>query len=714
MDRTSLDEPLQLRVEGLDCPAEVELLQRAVGPLVEDSEQLSFDLLQGRMTIAAPRAQYRANDFIQAIERAGLRATRWTSTAQRQSQADSHSRALFWTTVISGAALLVGLLADRLQQDAAARLAFAVSILCGSLPIWPRAWQALRLGRPDMHLLMAIAVLGAIALGEWNEAAAVAFLFAVSLRLESWSVGRARQAIARLMDLKPATARWQVDGQEFVGPAEDVPLEARVVVRAGERIPVDGQVIEGESAVDQSPITGESQPVEKSNGASVYAGTINGAGSLLLRCTHRAEDSQLARIVQYVQAAHTRRAPSQRWVDRFAAVYTPLVLLFAASIWLIPPLLMGQSWSQWTYNGLVLLVIACPCALVISTPVSVVAAIAHAARQGVLIKGGLFVELPAHLQAIAFDKTGTLTRGQLALQDVRVRSSTTREAALRQACQLEYGQHHPIARAIMAAGHAAGIVVPHEGSDTLPAGRLLPGRGTSTRIGDHDHWIGSPREARQRGAVDDWVTEQLKDLSAKGQTAVVLGRGDHTEAVLGLVDEPRANAAHMIRELRQLGVRTIVMLTGDVSSTAQRIAEPLGLDDVAAELLPADKVDKVRSLVHQHQQVAMIGDGVNDAPALAAATMGIAMGAMGSDVALESADVALMTDDLEKIPWLIRHARRTLRIIRQNVYFSVAIKLLFIALTLVGCASLWLAILADTGAALLVTANALTLLRAAR
>jgi Cd2+/Zn2+-exporting ATPase len=389
----------------------------------------------------------------------------------------------------------------------------------------------------------------------------------------------------------------------------------------------------------------------------------------------------------------------------------PLVLLTALLCWLVPPLLFRQPWSDWTYSALVLLVIACPCALVISTPVSIVAAVANAARRGVLIKGGRFVELPAHLTAIAFDKTGTLTHGQLTVTGVHPKTADGAGELMEQAVQLEHGQNHPIARAILHHGRHLGIQDLPSGAAPRLDGRTLPGRGTIARRGDREHWIGSPREARQRVGADPWLESQLAAIDADGCTAVVVGQADQVMGVISLSDTLRADAPAVLHELHSLGVRELWMLTGDQASAANSIARPLPLDRVSAELMPIDKVHAVEQLCGQHAIVAMVGDGVNDAPALTAATIGIAMGAIGSDLALETADIALMTDDLSRLPWLVRHARRTLRIIRQNVFFSLAVKLLFIGLTLAGHASLWLAILADTGAALLVTANALRLLR---
>ncbi|WP_425399226.1 heavy metal translocating P-type ATPase [Aeoliella sp.] len=584
---------------------------------------------------------------------------------------------------------------------------YLIGIVAGLVLVAPKAWRSLIALRPDMNLLMTVAVTGAVLIGEWFEGAAVAFLFAVSLLLESWSVGRARRAIASLMDLTPPTAhlRDETGAVSDVTPA-DVPVGSTVIVRPGEKIPLDGRVLSGISGVNQAPITGESVPVEKEIGDEVFAGTINGDGLLEIETTKAADDTTLARIIKMVGDASSKRAPSEKWVEKFAAIYTPIVMIVALLMLVIPPLVFSAEWSVWLYRSLVLLVIACPCALVISTPVSVVASLAAAARNGVLIKGGVFVEVPAHLKAIAMDKTGTLTQGAPAVVDVVPMNGHDEAELLMRAGALELNSNHPLARAIVEETKRRNLEV-----DPADEFETIQGKGASGVINGKRFWLGSHRYLEQRGQETPEVHKQLESMQEAGRTVVVVGNDEHVCGFITLADAIREEARDAIRQLHEAGVEQLVMLTGDNEGTAKAIAKEAGIDEVHAELLPEDKVVAVERLVNQYQHVAMIGDGVNDAPALARASLGLAMGAAGSDAAIETADIALMSDDLSKLPWLIHHSRRTLRVIRQNIIFSLAIKVLFVVLTFAGFASLWAAIAADMGASLLVIANGLRLLK---
>jgi Cd2+/Zn2+-exporting ATPase len=562
-----------------------------------------------------------------------------------------------------------------------------------------------------MHLLMAIAVAGAIGLGNLLEAAMVTVLFALAQVLESWSVGRARHAINALMDLSPSVARyWCPHDQQF---EEKPPAEVRpgstIAVYPGERIPLDGIVTKGESSVDQSPITGESRAVSKSPGDEVYAGSINNEAAIELKTTRPAEDSSIARIIRMVEEAQSRRAPSEQWVDAFARYYTPLMMLLALMVAGIPPLMTTMAWNESVYLALVLLLIACPCALVISTPVSIVAGLAAAARSGILIKGGVFLELPARLSAIAFDKTGTLTEGRPRLQHVMPLCGQTSSELLRIAAAIESHSQHPIARAVIRHAEDVDLDYPRARSH-----RILPGKGAEANIDGLDYWIGNHRLLLERCDAAEELQSQVLALEDGGHSVVVLGTAQQALGILSVADVAREGAAETVGELRRLGIRHQEMLTGDNDGTARELAAHCRLDAYRAELLPEDKVAAVGGLVRDFGAVAMVGDGVNDAPALAAATMGIAMGAAGSDAALETADVALMGDDLRSLPWLVRHSRQTLRIIQQNIVLALGLKVLVLLLAVLGWATLWLAILADMGASLLVIGNALRLLRAGR
>tara|TARA_R110002072_G_scaffold298112_1_gene471724 strand:+ start:42349 stop:44487 length:2139 start_codon:yes stop_codon:yes gene_type:complete len=705
---------MELKILGMDCAEEVALIKRELVPLLGGDERLGFDLLNGRLTVDLDGVDVTAADVLAAIERTGLKAETWENSQQSSDRRPfwaSHQRAIM--TAISGAfggiGLVIHLLSGGFDEAVAtpAIVCYLIGILAGLYLVLPKAWRALVTLRPDMNLLMSVAVIGAIAIGEWFEGAAVAFLFSLSLLLESWSIGRARRAIASLMDLTPPVAHLRGDSGEVrdVVPAE-VPVGSTLMIRPGEKIPLDGEVIVGNSDVNQAPITGESVPVEKLVGSKLFAGTINGDGLLEMRSTKAAEDTTLARIIQMVGDAGSKRAPSEKWVEKFAAVYTPVVMAVALSMLLIPTLLLGQPWSVWIYRSLVLLVIACPCALVISTPVSVVASLAAAARNGVLVKGGVFIELPGKLVAIAMDKTGTLTKGAPEVIDVVPMNGHDEEELLTRAGALELNSNHPLARAIVDETKKRGMTMPPAESF-----ETIQGKGATGVIDGKTYWLGSHRYLEQRGQETLEVRQQLEAMQEAGQTVVVIGNDEHVCGFITLADAIRDETREAIKTLHQVGIKRIVMLTGDNEGTAKAIGKESGIDEVHAELLPEDKVAEVEELVSRYEHVAMIGDGVNDAPALARASLGLAMGAAGSDAAIETADIALMSDDLSKLPWLIGHSRRTLSIIRQNIWFSLAIKALFVVLTLMGMASLWAAIAADMGASLLVIANGLRLLR---
>ena len=721
MSRTSTR---QFKIRGMDCAEEVAILKREVGPLVGGEERLSFDILKARMTVEAPEVS--EGEILRVVERTGMRAQVWEEGSEQvEKEGVSERRRRIVLTASSGLALLAGFIAHAWMAGSlmaalglegaglaapvplAARALYVIAILAGIWTALPKAWFALKRLRPDMNLLMTIAVLGAVGIGEWFEGATVAFLFALSLALESWSVGRARRAVAALLDLAPEMARvLRPDGREEEIPAGEVAPGARFVVKPGERIPLDGRVAAGASEINQAPITGESMPVPKTAGAEVFAGTINGDGALEVDATKRAEDSTLAHIIRMVEEAQSRRAPSEQWVEKFARAYTPAVLAIAAAVLLIPPLAFGGEWGEWLYRALVLLVIACPCALVISTPVSIVAALTAAAHHGVLVKGGLFIELPARLRAVALDKTGTLTWGRPAVVEVFPLAGHDERELLERAGALEARSEHPLARAILAYAKDRGIAVqPAEDF------KILQGKGATGRFGEREYWLGSHRYLEERGQETPEIHERLEGMSQAGRTAVVVGTGDHVCGLIAVADAVRTESRGAVQALREAGIETVVMLTGDNRGTAEAIGRETGIDEVRAELLPAEKVAAIEQLMARYGQVAMIGDGVNDAPAMAQATLSVAMGAAGSDAAIETADVALMSDDLSKLPWLIHHSRRTLGVIRQNIVFSLLVKAVFVVLTFTGHASLWAAIAADMGASLLVIANGLRLLQ---
>lgn len=708
------------RVHGLDCAEEVAVLKREVGPVVGGEDKLGFDVLNGRMTVAADAP---ADAVVAAVARTGMRAEPWRDA---KAAADG-----FWErnrrtvlTVVSGGLLLLGVAAHAALAGfraafldetggwppAVAVVLYALSVLAGVWTVLPKAWIAAKHLRPDMNLLMVVAVCGAVGIGQWVEAATVACLFSLSLALEAWSVGRARRAVAALMDLTPPAARLlHPDGREEEVPPDRVPVGARFRVRPGDRLPLDGRVVEGTGGVDQSPITGESVPVAKGPGDDVFAGTINGDGALVVESTKPASDTTLARIARMVGEAQSRRSPSEQWVEAFARYYTPAVMAAALLVLVVPPLTFGGAWAVWLYRALVLLVIACPCALVISTPVTIVAALASAARNGVLIKGGVYVEAPARLKAVALDKTGTLTQGKPEVAEVVPLNGHTENELLERAAALEAQSTHPLAHAIVAHARERGVSVP-----PVEGFRIIPGKGATGRVGGTDYWVGSHRHLEERGQETPEVHDRLETLARAGRTVVVVGNDRHVCGFIALADRVRPEARRAVADLRAAGIEHVVMLTGDNRGTAEAVARDAGVDEVHAELLPADKVAKVEELVAKYGAVAMVGDGVNDAPAMGRATVGIAMGAVGTDAAIETADIALMSDDLTKLPWLVGHSRRALAVIRQNIAFALGVKAVFVVLTFAGYSSMWGAIAADTGASLLVVFNGLRLLRAGR
>lgn len=586
----------------------------------------------------------------------------------------------------------------------------AAAVLLGGLPTLRKGLIALKTFTLNINFLMTIAVVGAFAVGEYSEAAMVVFLFAVAELIEKYSLERARNAVRALMEMAPETAFVkQPDSAWNEVPAGEVPAGAVVRVRPGERLPLDGLVVGGASAVNQAPITGESVPVDKAVGDQVFAGTINESGVLEFKVTGGKDQTTLARIIRTVQEAQAARAPTQRFVDRFARVYTPTVVVLAILVALIPPLLFHQPWTRWVYDALVLLVIACPCALVISTPVTVVSGLASAARRGILVKGGIYLEEGHRLRVIAVDKTGTITEGKPRVQDVRTLGALAPDVILRVAASIDAGSDHPVARAVTAAWtqekvEAVGPLFP------VRQFTSVTGKGVTGVIDGTPYFFGDHRYAHERGVCTPEVEAVLGELEAQGHTAIVLTDNGSALGVIAVADTLRESSIEAVRRLHALGLRT-VMLSGDNQRTAEAIAKVVGIDDARGELLPEEKVTAVRQLTAEWGHVGMVGDGMNDAPALAEASIGFAMGAAGTDTALEVADVALMQDDLRGVPAFFRLSRRTARVLGQNIAVALEIKAVFFILAVAGVATLWMAVVADMGASLLVVGNGLRLLR---
>ena len=699
-----------LFVGGMDCGEEVVAIQRALKRLAGVG-RMDVNLITSRVTVAHD-ASVTPDILITVIAKVGLKAR--VSDGDAGMEQHSASRKHVFTVCVSGVLTGLGLVLE--WSDVLTvpfePFVFGAAIVSGGWFIFPKALAATRQYAPDMNLLMLIAVTGAAFIGQWSEGAAVAFMFGLSELLEVFSITRARKAVASLLALAPLTALLK-RGERFEEvPVEQVRAGDVVGVKSGQRVPLDGEVSSGLSAVNQAPITGESLPVEKKTGDTVFAGTINGEGSLEVRVVKTAGDTMLSRIVKLVSEAQAHKAPSQRFVDVFAKYYTPAVMLLALLVFLLPPLLAGSAWGVWFYRALVMLVVACPCALVISTPVSIVSGLTAMSRRGVLIKGGAHLEAVGMLRALAVDKTGTITEGRPRVLAVKPWNSGTENEILRIAAAIDSHSEHPLARAIVAHGEEMGVAF--QRADSYSA---RTGRGAEGSLEGHAYFVGNHRFTHELGVCSPEIESALAEIEAQGQSVVVVGHKPHDGCageiigILAVGDAIRHNAAEAIRAIHAAGVEKIIMLSGDNQRTADAIAKQAGIYEAYGDLLPEDKIVRIRELLVSHHSVGMIGDGVNDAPAMAAATVGIAMGKAGTDTAIETADMALMQDDLGKVADAIRLGRRVVRIIQFNIAFALLIKAVFLVLALIGHTSLWLAIASDTGATLLVILNALRLLR---
>ncbi|MBE2318607.1 cation-translocating P-type ATPase [Solirubrobacter sp. CPCC 204708] len=686
----------RFRVEGMDCGACAKTVEQAVAALDGVSAaQVSFG--NGSLAVAgdAPDAAITG-----AVARAGYRA----HPAARAVQADGgpfwrrDARALSTTAALT--LLVVAVIASLLSAPrAVAEPLYLGSMAVGGWPIARAAALALRRRRLDMNVLMALAALGAVGIGEYAEGAWVLVLFAVGTGLEAMVLDRSRRTVASLLDLAPARARVVAGGEERLVDVGTVDVGAEIRIRPGERIPLDAEVVSGASSVDQALLTGESVPVDKVPGDELFAGTLNTTGVLVARTLRPAAASTLSRVASLVEAAQGSRAPAERFIDRFAGVYTPIVFVAALALATVPVAFGGDA-GTWVYRALALLIVACPCSLVISVPVAVVSAVGGAARRGILIKSGQALEDLGRVRVVALDKTGTLTLGLPQLQRV---VADDEWAALALVAAVEAGSEHPFAAALRRAARERGVRVP-----SAEAFEALPGRGARAVVSGRELWAGGPRLMQERLGSPP---PELAALHEAGQTVIGLGEGDRLLALFALADQPRAQAAGLADRLRAAGVQRVVMLTGDSEPVARAVSATAGIAEIRAGLLPAEKLDHVVALERETGAVAMVGDGVNDAPALAAARVGIAMGAAGSDVAIQSADVALMSDRLDGLPEALRQARRALAIMRANVVASLAIKAVFVLLAPFGAVTLVVAVAADMGMSLLVTFNAMRLLR---
>jgi Cd2+/Zn2+-exporting ATPase len=588
-----------------------------------------------------------------------------------------------------------------------ATVLFAISMLIGGAGLFIHGIKNIISLDFDIKALMTIAIIGAAAIGEWSEGATVVILFAVSETLETYSMDKARQSIRTLMDLAPTQATIRRNDTEMTLPVDEIQIGDILLVKPGQKIAMDGMVVKGSSAVNQAAITGESIPVAKTAGDEVFAGTLNEEGYLEIRVTKHAGDNTISKIIYLVEEAQAERASSQAFIDQFAKIYTPSILLLAILVALVPPLLFHGAWPVWIYRGLALLVVGCPCALVISTPVAIVTAIGNAARNGVLIKGGIYLEEAGSLTAVAFDKTGTLTKGSPVVTDFF--SFTGQEQAhLQIAASIERNSQHPLATAVLAKAEEESVSVRE-----VKNFKSLTGKGVQASLNGTLYYVGSPdwfAEILPNGIPSD-IRDKVKSYRCQGKTVVLLGDEKEVLALAAIADEIRDHSKEAVERLHKLGIKRTVMLTGDNWATADAIGKRLGIKEIEAGLMPDEKLQQIKEVRNGGNRVAMVGDGVNDAPALAAATVGIAMGGAGTDTALETADIILMGDDLRKLPFTIRLSRKTLSIIKQNITVSFAIKLLALLLIIPGWLTLGLAVFADLGSTLIVTLNALRLLK---
>ncbi|WP_410507830.1 heavy metal translocating P-type ATPase [Methanosarcina hadiensis] len=692
-------------IMGLDCVDCAAKLEKRISkvPGVE-SAQINFGTSKITVTHSGPAAE-----ILSTIEKMGYSGKVDTDFQIKNEPASNwKSNQYIKPTVVSFIMLVFGFIAGRLEApELMVNVIFLIGILLGGfLPARNGISVLVNAREFDMNLLMTIAVIGASALGTFEEAATVVFLFSFGNALQSYTLDKTRNSIRALMDLTPNVALVRRGTSEIKLPVEQLAIGDVIIVRPGERIAMDGKVSAGYSTVNEAPITGESIPVEKQPGDEIYAGTVNERGSLEIKVTKLARDNTMSRIIHMVEEAQGKRAQSQQFVDKFAKYYTPFVIVLSAMVATIPPLFFGQPFEKWFYEAMAMLLVACPCALVISTPVSIVAAIGNAAKNGVLIKGGMYLEEAGALSVIAFDKTGTLTEGKPQVTDIIPTDGIPDKEFLSIASAIESRSEHPLAEAILKAAEEHGAEV-----SVISAFEAIPGKGARAVIQGKTYQIGNSRLFAERTMDLKHVEDEISRLQNEGKTVMMLGDDSRILGLIAVADVLRENSGQAVRKLKKAGIKKVIMLTGDNESTARAIAAKSGVDDFRADLLPEDKLDTIKGLLAEHGKVAMVGDGVNDAPAMAMSTVGIAMGAIGTDTALETADIALMADDLTKLTDTIKLSRKTLGIIKQNIAFALIIKGLILLLVIPGWLTMWLAVIGDMGSSLLVTLNAMRLLR---
>ncbi|MFS0749391.1 heavy metal translocating P-type ATPase [Oceanobacillus sp. 1P07AA] len=691
------------RIQGLSCT-------NCAAKFEKNIKQLP-GVNNAQVNFGASKVYVEGNTTIQDLEKAGsFENLKITNERDRNSE----KQISFWKQkdnirlYIAAFIIVISLIVSYSlnEQSIIPTIGFGAAILIGGYSLFLKGLKNLIQFHFDMNTLMTIAVIGAALIGEWLEGAAVVILFAISEALERFSMDKARQSIQSLMDIAPNEALIRRGNIEQTINVNDIQLNDIMIVKPGQKIAMDGIVIKGSSSVNQSAITGESIPVTRMTDDEVFAGTFNEDGLLEIRVTKKVEDTTISKIIHLVEEAQAERAPSQAFVDKFAKYYTPVIMLIALMVAIVPSAITGD-WSTWVYQGLAILVVGCPCALVISTPVAIVTAIGNAAKHGVLIKGGVYLEEAGSLQSIAFDKTGTLTEGVPHVTDI-VSYQGEESSNLSLIAAIENGSQHPLAAAIIRKANENNIAFNHVEMENF---KSITGKGVQATIDNKDYFVGSPDFFQElHTCFTPTIVKQIEDLQLEGKTVIILGTHQDILSLYAIADKVREASKNVVTKLNKLGMKT-VMLTGDNYNTAFAIGNQVGVINVKSNLLPEDKLKYIKELSTNHQKTAMVGDGINDSPALAASTVGIAMGGAGTDTALETADIVLMSDDLNKLPYTMNLSRKTLRIIKENIIFSLGIKLAALLLVIPGWLTLWLAIFADIGATLIVTLNSLRLLR---
>ncbi|CQR48459.1 putative cadmium-transporting ATPase [Paraliobacillus sp. PM-2] len=693
---------MEYLVHGMDCSNCAKSIENHLNTL-PTIHSVTVNFSTGKMKVEHENS---VDDIISEVAKLGYKASLVTKTNKNHPTETPKNKEGYGLITFTGILIAYGFIGSYNDLSTVViTMFYAIAMVINGYKPLRSAYYAIKSRSLDMNVLMSAAAIGAALIGEWFEGATVVWLFALGNALQNRSIEQTRTSIRNLMNLAPSEAWVKVESELVKKPVDDISVGQLVVIKPGDRIPLDGEIVQGETSVNQAPITGESIPVDKLIGDTVYAGTINESGSIEIKVTKLVEDTSLSKIIHLVEEAQEQRAPTQAFIDKFASIYTPIVFVLALATIVIPPVLGFGSWDNWIYKGLALLVVACPCALVISTPVAIVSAIGNAAKNGALIKGGTFLEKAGTIDAVAFDKTGTLTEGKPKVD--KIESLTTSEEDLVSlALTLEIHSTHPIAKTIVSYAKEHGI---QSKDGTLF--KNIVGKGVQATIDEQVYYAGNVKLFEEMNVLSDHLKKKINNIQNQGKTVVIIGTKNEVMGIISVADSIRSTTLTALKRLKQVGIKQLVMLTGDNEGTAKTISNETTVNRYFAELLPEDKVDAIKKLQQEGHKVAMVGDGINDAPALATADLGIAMGGAGTDTAMETADIILMADNLEQLPHTVKLSRKALTIIKQNIWFSILIKLIALVFIFPGWLTLWMAVLSDTGAALLVILNALRLLK---